>query len=57
MNSLCEASYGVMWLREGDAFSSAAIHGALPPAYIERWRSGTLAYPTQNPHSSHLANP
>jgi GAF domain-containing protein len=45
---LCEASYGVMWLREGDAFRSAAIHGALPPAYIERWRSGTLANPTQD---------
>jgi GAF domain-containing protein len=45
---LCEASYGVMWLREGDAFRSAAIHGSLPPAYIERWRSGTLAYPTQD---------
>jgi PAS domain S-box-containing protein len=45
---LCEASYGVMWLREGDAFRSAAIHGALPPAYIERWRSGTLANPTRD---------
>ena len=55
---LCEASYGVMWLREGDAFRSAAIHGALPPAYIERWRSGTLAYPDSRiPTSSHLANP
>ena len=24
---LCTASYGVMWLREGDAFRSAALHG------------------------------
>jgi GAF domain-containing protein len=39
---LCEASYGVMWLREGDAFRSAALHGPLPTAYIEQWRSGTL---------------
>jgi signal transduction histidine kinase len=39
---LCEASYGVMWLREGDAFRSAALHGPLPPAYIEQWCSGTL---------------
>ena len=39
---LCEASYGVMWLREGDAFRSAALHGPLPAAYIEQWRSGTL---------------
>jgi two-component system, NtrC family, sensor kinase len=46
---LCQASYGVMWLREGDAFRSAAIHGALAAAYIEQWRSGTLYHPT--PHS------
>jgi GAF domain-containing protein/CheY-like chemotaxis protein len=39
---LCEASYGVMWLREGDAFRSAAIHGPLPEAYLQQWRSGTL---------------
>jgi two-component system NtrC family sensor kinase len=39
---LCEASYGVMWLREGDAFRSAAIHGPLPEAYVQQWRSGTL---------------
>jgi GAF domain-containing protein len=42
---LCTASYGVMWLREGDAFRSAALHGPLPAAYIERWRSGTLVHP------------
>jgi GAF domain-containing protein/CheY-like chemotaxis protein len=41
---LCEASYGVMWLREGDGFRSAALHGPLPPAYVERWRSGTLVH-------------
>src|SRR5205823_2206960 len=39
---LRESSYGIMWLRVGDAFRSAAIHGPLPPAYVERWRSGTL---------------
>jgi two-component system, NtrC family, sensor kinase len=43
---LCEASYGIMWLREGDAFRSAAIQGALPAAYVEQWRSGTLYHPT-----------
>jgi signal transduction histidine kinase len=41
---LCEANYGVMWLREGDGFRSAALHGPLPPAYVERWRSGTLVH-------------
>src|SRR5205823_7615028 len=39
---LCEASYGAMWLTEGDAFRTAALHGALPAAYMERLRSGTL---------------
>jgi signal transduction histidine kinase/DNA-binding response OmpR family regulator len=39
---LCEASYGAMWLREGDSFRNAAFHGALPPAYMELWRSATV---------------
>jgi two-component system, NtrC family, sensor kinase len=42
---LCEASYGAMWLCEGDAFRNAAIHGALPAAYIEHLRSGTVYRP------------
>jgi two-component system, NtrC family, sensor kinase len=42
---LCEASYGALWLREGDGYRTAALHGALPPAYVEQWRSGTLHYP------------
>src|SRR5262245_53316067 len=46
---LCEASYGVMWLREGGAFRSAAIHGALSAAYVEQWQSGTLYHPS--PHA------
>ena len=45
---LCEARYGVMWLREGDAFRSAALHGPLPPAYIEQWRSGTLVHASED---------
>jgi len=32
---LCEASYGAMWLKDGDLFRNAAFHGALPGAYIE----------------------
>ena len=39
---LCEASYGALWLCDGDAFRFAAIHGALPTAYVELQRSGTL---------------
>jgi signal transduction histidine kinase len=30
---LCEASYGAMWLCEGDAFRMVALEGALPAAY------------------------
>jgi signal transduction histidine kinase/transcriptional regulator with GAF, ATPase, and Fis domain/HPt (histidine-containing phosphotransfer) domain-containing protein/ActR/RegA family two-component response regulator len=39
---LCEASYGAMWLTEGDRFRNAAFHGTLPAAYIEQWRSATV---------------
>jgi GAF domain-containing protein len=39
---LCKASYGAMWLREGDAFRNAAFHGALPAEYIEIWRSAKV---------------
>jgi signal transduction histidine kinase len=39
---LCEASYGAMWLKEGDRFRNAAFHGALSTAYIEQWRSATV---------------
>jgi GAF domain-containing protein len=41
---LCEASYGILWLREGDQFRAGAYYGALPPAYTERWRQGTLVH-------------
>ena len=27
---ICEATYGAMWLREGDGFRNTAFHGALP---------------------------
>jgi predicted component of type VI protein secretion system len=40
---LCEASYGAMWLKEGDRFRNAAFLGALPAAYIEQWRSATVS--------------
>jgi GAF domain-containing protein len=33
---LCEASYGILWLREGDQFRTGAFYGALPPAFTER---------------------
>jgi hypothetical protein len=30
---LCEATYGILWLREGDAFRIAALEGALALAW------------------------
>src|SRR5262245_45772193 len=42
---LCEASYGLMYLCEGDALRMAALHGDLPAAFKEQWRSGTLFRP------------
>ena len=42
---LCEASYGALWLCEGDAFRTAALHGDLPQPYLDQWRSGTLFRP------------
>jgi class 3 adenylate cyclase len=42
---LCEATYGVLWLREGDAFRTAALHGPFPQPHIDRLRPGTLFRP------------
>ena len=42
---LCNASFGAMWLVDGDGYRTAALHGDLPEAYIEQWRSGTLHHP------------
>src|SRR5262249_18862760 len=41
---LCEASYAILWLREGDQFRTGAFYGGLPPAYVERWPQGTLVH-------------
>jgi len=42
---LCEASHGVVWLREGDGFRSAALHGPWHEAFVQQWRSGTPVRP------------
>ena len=34
---ICEAKFGTLWLREGDAFRAVALHDA-PPAYAEARR-------------------
>src|SRR5262245_40804357 len=45
---LCEASYGGIWLCEGDAFRVATFYGAMPEEFVDRWRSGTLFHPSPN---------
>jgi GAF domain-containing protein len=39
---LCEASYGALWLREGDAYRFVALHGDLPESYGHHLRDRTL---------------
>jgi hypothetical protein len=38
----CEASYGALWLCEGDAFRCVAIHGALPEPFAAVQRHGVF---------------
>jgi signal transduction histidine kinase len=37
---LCDASYGVLWVCEGDTFRAAALHGPLPTAFAEQVKRG-----------------
>jgi signal transduction histidine kinase len=45
---LCEASYGALWRCKGDEWNAAAMHGNLPPAYLDWWRSGSWFNPGPN---------
>jgi two-component system NtrC family sensor kinase len=36
---ICEAKFGTLFLREGDAFRAAVLHNA-PPAFAEFWQRG-----------------
>ncbi len=45
---LCEASYGSLWLREGDAYRTAAIHGDLPQEFVEQWSSKIMYRPASD---------
>jgi signal transduction histidine kinase len=60
---LCEASYGAMWLCEGDAFRGAAFHGDLPAAYTQQYGTSfrpssetTLARVAQTRKPVHVAD-
>ncbi|MFZ3251582.1 MAG: GAF domain-containing protein, partial [Pseudolabrys sp.] len=46
--NLCQASYGTMWLSQGDGFRTVAMYGGLPPAWVKQWRSGTPYRPLPN---------
>src|SRR6266571_2990649 len=39
---LCEASYGTLWLCEGDAIRAVALHGAVPAAFAAERRRGAV---------------
>ncbi len=45
---ICEAKFGAMWLCEADALRVVARqgYGALPAAFTEQWRSGTVFRPS-----------
>jgi GAF domain-containing protein len=42
---ICEANFGTLFLREGEALRVAAHHGSLTKAWDEQWRVGTLFQP------------
>src|SRR5262245_48689556 len=50
---LCGASYGAMWLQDGDGFRNAALHGPLPPEYVEQI-SGILVRPGPDGALTHV---
>ena len=45
---LCQASFGALWLREGNALRNAAFHGSLPEDFTEQWRTGSTIRLDQN---------
>jgi GAF domain-containing protein len=42
---LCTASFGTLWLKEGDAFRAGALYGELPAPFMQQWQSGSLIRP------------
>ncbi len=44
-NRLCEATYGTMYLREGDSYRAAARQGHLPATAQQTWWKGDLFHP------------
>ena len=44
-SELCDASYGTLWLHEGDGFRTVAMYGDMPSAWVDQWRSGAPYHP------------
>src|SRR3984957_5422713 len=42
---ICQANFGTLFLREGEALRVAAHHGSLTKAWDEQWRAGMLLQP------------
>ena len=51
---ICQAKFGTLMLREGDAFRIMAMHGDLPPEYVEERRSRPVLPVTPGTGMSHL---
>ena len=45
---ICQANFGTLFLREGDALRVAAHHGSLAKAWDEQWRVGMLLQPDRD---------
>ena len=51
---ICDAKFGTLMLREGDAFRIMAIHGTLPPDYVEERRRRPVMPATPGSGLAHL---
>ena len=51
---ICDAKFGTLMLREGDAFRIMAMHGALPPEYVEERRRRPVMPATPGTGLAHL---
>ena len=45
---ICQANFGTLFLREGEALRVAAHHGSLTKAWDEQWRVGMLLQPDRD---------
>ena len=52
---LCGASFGTLWIHEGDGrIRNAALHGQLPEAFREKWGVGTVFRPSPSVPSARV---